>query len=207
MMQIPPLIPTLARAEATDAQFRRLVYATDRTLRGLARELASDTIMVSEWQHRMLTTLAEAHAQAGYHGRQRAGDLAPFDADDARFGNLAAQEELPFLQAFAYDVMGERYRDESGKLDAERVTQRAEMYLSRLYGTANEALALVDGGLIYWVLGEPETNHCTDCPELARNSPYFPGQLPTVPRGNQTICLGGCLCSLRTESGLVGFQP
>lgn len=210
-MQIPPLIPTLQRAEAgSEAEFRRLIHATDRTLRDLARQVAAGEMLPSEWSGRMLTALSEAHARAGFHGRQRAGDLAAFDVDDTRFGNLAAQEEMEFLQSFEWDLMGDRYRGEDGTLDAAQVARRAEHYLGALYGTANEAMVLVASEPVWWILGEPESGpsgHCDMCPELAANSPYAPGSLPTYPRANRTPCLQNCYCRIQTESGLVGFTP
>lgn len=189
----------------TDADFRRLIHRTDRELRGLARDLAERRISVPEWGGRMLGTLAEAHARAGFHGRQRAGDRAPFDTDDTRFGNLAAQEEQHFLHSFEQDLLAGRYRTEAGDLDVEAVTRRGEAYLRGLYATANEAMAWTDGGRIWWRLG-PTDQNCVDCVELAEHSPYTPARLPTVPGAAKTICNVGCACFLETESGLTGFR-
>lgn len=189
----------------SDAAFRRLVHRADRELRGHVAALATGDLTPEEWHGRMLATLAEAHAQAGYQGRLRAGDTAPFDADDRRFGQLVAQEELSFLDAFRRDLEGGRYMGEDGALDEAAVVRRTEMYAARLHGTANEALALVADEEIAWVLGD--TDHCRSCLRLAENSPYRAGMLPTVPRGGRTICLVACGCRIETASGLVGFAP
>lgn len=203
---IPPLLPRAAHfAASADADFRRMVSNVERKLQGLAKAVAREEITPAWWWNEMLEELASAHARAGFHGRQRAGDLAPFDVDDTRFGALAAQEELPFLQAFQWDLMGERYRDEDGALDAAAIGRRAEFYLSRLYATANEAMAWTDGGRVHWRLGAAD--HCSDCLELAQRSPYEIDRLPTVPGASQTLCKMACACFLETESGLRGFRP
>jgi hypothetical protein len=160
---------------------------------------------VDEWHTATLDALARHHADAGYHGRVRAGDTAPVDADDRAFGRLVAQEEMPFLDAFRRDVEGGRYTREDGILDREAIARRASMYAARLYGTANEALVLVADEAIEWRLGE--TDHCRSCLRLAANSPYPAGTLPTVPRGGKTECVTNCGCEIRTASGLAGFAP
>lgn len=189
----------------TDTAFRTLVAATEGRVRALVDRLVAGDLDTAAWQDRMLETLAEAHAQAGYRGRLRAGDTAPYDRDDTRFGALVADEEARFLWRFRRDIEGGRYGADEPETEA--IARRALFYVSRLYGTANEALALTADEPIWWRLGEPESSHCRSCPRLAENSPYPPGQLPTVPRGNQTTCKQNCLCWLETASGLIGFTP
>src|SRR5438552_3594131 len=128
----------------TAAPFRALLADVGGDVRETTAALAGGKIGVDEWHGIVLETLAEAHAQAGYLGRVRAGDTAPFDADDARFGQLVAQEEMPFLDGFRDDIAAGRYTGEEGTLDAGQVERRAQMYVARLYGTANEALGLTD---------------------------------------------------------------
>lgn len=192
---------------ATAAPFRALIAHVGEDLREITAALASRTISTPEWGGLMLEALAHGHAEAGYLGRVRAGDTAPFDLDDRRFGALVAQEEAPYLNAFEQDLLGGKYTQEDGTLDVERIQRRAALYVARIYGTANEALSLTIDEPIWWRLGEPETSHCRECPALAAGSPYAPGTLPTVPLGNATSCLSQCLCWLETASGLIGFHP
>lgn len=193
------------RESVTDTAFHRFTREVTADVDEITAHLAGGKIGVEEWAGIMLDTLAEAHAQAGFLGRQRAGDRAPFDTDDTRFGRLVAQEEWPYLSGFAHDIATGRYTGEDGALDVEAVGRRAGLYVARTYGTANEALALTDGGEIAWLLGPAD--HCRSCLTLAANSPYPPGSLPTVPRGGKTVCLQNCACRLETASGLRGFAP
>lgn len=193
------------RQPVTDAAFARFVADASADVREIVKSLASGKISVPEWGGVMLDALAEAHAQAAFLGRQRAGDLAPFDRDDQRFGQLVAQEEWPFLQGFERDLMAGRYTSAEGGLDVAAVGRRANLYVARTWGTANEALALTADEPIWWRLGDAD--HCRSCVALADGSPYRPGALPTVPRGGKTECLVSCACSLVTASGLRGFAP
>lgn len=182
----------------TDRQFRRFVAGVEGKLTSLVDQLAAGRITPEQWGGRMLVTLADAHAMAGYHGRQRAGDTAPFDHDDARFGNLVAQEEQAPLWAFERDVAAGRYADADGSLDAEAVTRRATLYTGRLYGTGNEALSLVDGSRFWWRLNEEGA--CPRCERMAAGSPYAPGTIAPPPSPHP-----GCRCTIETEGGLAGF--
>lgn len=188
-----------------DRALHRLAAQTEGKLAALVDHLAAGALTAATWHGRALAVLADAHALAGYHGRVRAGDTAPYDVDDVRFGALVAQEEQPYLERFAAELAGDRYRDAAGALDREAVTARARLYSARLYGTANEALVLVDGARVWWRLGD--TDHCRQCVALAEGSPYEPGALRVYPRTNATLCKQNCGCRVETESGLATFTP
>lgn len=49
---------------------------------------------------------------------------------------------------------------------------------------------------VRWVLGVPMTEHCDDCPRLARRVWPSYASLPTVPRAGDTQCLWKCYCHL-----------
>jgi len=193
---------------ATAAPFRQLLADTGSDVAETTAALAAGKIGLDEWHGILLETLAEAHAQAGYLGRLRAGDRAAFDDDDTRFGRLVAQEEMPFLDGFRDDLAAGRYGTPElvPGLDLNAIQRRAAMYVTRLSGTANEALALVADEEIEWLLGETEAT-CIDCMRLATGSPYQVGTLPTYPRSGGTRCLSNCMCEIRTASGLEGFRP
>lgn len=168
---------------------------------------AAEKIDEKQFGDRMLSLLEDRHARAGFLGRQRSGDLAPFDEDDRRFGQLIADEESEFLDAFVSDLAAGRYRGAKGDLLTDQVRTRAQMYAGRLLGTANEAFAgtAEPTELIYWRLGGAE-EHCGECPDLAAGSPYRADSLPTYPRGNQTPCLFACRCFLERSDGTIGFK-
>jgi hypothetical protein len=204
----PAILQRRLRAPVTDAVFARFVDQAAGDVREIVESLAAGKIGAPEWAGIMLDALAEAHAQAAFLGRQRAGDRAPFDQDDTRFGQLTAQEEWPFLEGFARDLEAGRYTSFFGSLDVAAIDRRAQMYVARTFGTANEALGLADGGDLWWILGEgPGLVHCSQCPALAAGSPYRPGELHVWPLGNSTPCYQNCRCEIRTASGLRGFSP
>lgn len=204
-MTAAPLTRRL-RPSATDRAFRALIAQAGQDVRALVDRLVSGELDTSAWAGAMEETLAHAHAEAGYRGRLRAGDLAPFDRDDERFGALVAQEESAYLWRFRQDLEADKFGIDEP--ETEKIQRRALLYVARLYGTANEALALAAGGdeEWVWVLGETDAT-CTDCMRLATGSPYRAGALPTYPRSGTTRCLGNCKCEIRTASGLHGFAP
>lgn len=192
------------RPSATDTAFRSLVAEARQDVRALATALVSGDLTPAQWSDQMLETLVQAHAEAGYRGRLRAGDLAPYDRDDLRFGQLVAQEQMAWLWKFQRDLEGGRYG--TGEPDAAAIQRRAQLYVTRLYGTANEALALVAGDDEEWVWSLGVGDTCSGCIRLAQNSPYR-GRPPTMPKMGQTPCLANCLCSCQASSGLETFAP
>ena len=80
------------------------------------------------------------------------------------------------------------------------IETRALLYNERIRGTANRGAldALPPWTEIDWVLG-PNENHCEDCPELAKNGPYRPDTIPTLPGEGMTECLVNCKCKLRID--------
>jgi hypothetical protein len=204
-LHVSPDLQRRLRESVTDTAFHRFVAETTADVEEITAHLAGGKIGVEEWSGIMLDTLAEAHAQAGFLGRQRAGDRAPFDTDDTRFGQLVAQEEWPFLSGFAHDIATGRYTGEDGTLDVEAIRRRAGLYVARVFGTANEALLLTSGEKVWWILGDKD--HCSGCLRLAAGSPYGPGELKVAPRSGATQCLSQCGCVCRTDSGLETFNP
>lgn len=187
---------------ATDRAFRAVVADAGKDVRALVSLLVAGDLTPAEWHDQMLEALAQAHAEAGYRGRVRAGDTAPFERDDIRFGQLVAQEEQRFLDGFRRDLEAGRYAD-----SPDAIGRRADLYVQRLYGTANEALALTvggDGERWHWVRGKDDS--CRSCIRLEENSPYN-GLPPTLPRMGRTECLSACGCRAFSDSGLETFAP
>lgn len=194
------------RPSSTDRAFRTLVGEAEQDLGALVSALAQGDLSAAEWHDQVLEVLVHAHAEAGYRGRLRAGDEAAFDRDDVRFGQLVVQEEMQFLDGFRRDLETGRYTGEDGSLDAAAVGRRANLYAARLYGTANEALALVAGDEEVWVWKTAPGETCSGCVRLEENSPYR-GMPPTLPKMCRTPCLSNCKCACYSESGLETFAP
>ncbi len=181
---------------------------------GTARRAADDAARAyakdgdaGAFSERMIDLMKTGHTRAAVIGRQRAGDFAPEESDDAGFAELIVEGEQPFLDAFAGDLRSGRYVDEDGTLDLAAISRRAQLYPARMTGTANETFVLASGDdEIDWVLGEPETGHCEDCPDIAAGNPYTAETLPSYPGDNSTSCLFQCRCSLERADGMTAFS-
>jgi hypothetical protein len=147
--------------------------------------------------------LIRGHAQAGYLGRRRAGDHAPYDQDDTEFGRMIAEEQQEFLQGFVEDLSTGRYDGEDGRPMAEPILRRAQLYVERMRGSANEAFRLASWEPMSWRLGA--SDHCADCLGLAAGSPYEDGELRQVPRDASTLCQLNCACELARSDGVTAF--
>lgn len=153
---------------------------------------------------RLADSLDQWHAEAAYHGRQQAGDLAPMDADDREFGRVAAEEDLEYLDGFHQAIAAGKYVDDDGAVTA-GMENRADMYVTALERSFNEAFVLAsdEGDSFWWKLGG--VNNCPDCIELAGGGPYPAAEMPTVPGGGATQCLTRCNCFLERSDGVNGF--
>jgi hypothetical protein len=149
--------------------------------------------------------LIRGHAQAGYLGRRRAGDHAPYDQDDTEFGRMIAAEQQEFLAGFVEDLAGGRYEGEDGRPQAEPILRRAVLYVERMRGSANEAfrLASLPEEQIEWRLGG--SDHCDSCLGMAAGSPYTVETLRSAPRDGSQICLMNCRCGLIRDDGVTAF--
>jgi hypothetical protein len=154
----------------------------------------------------MLAALEQGHTRAALIGRRRAGDLAPLDADDKRFGSLQAREDMRYLRNFLEDLSIGKYVRDDGSLNTGRIERRALLYPQGMTGTANETFVLASNPetLWTWKLG-PVTAHCEDCPSFAAGSPYRSAELPAYPGDGSTACLFNCGCELFRDDGLTGF--
>lgn len=185
----------------SQARLDALIRETRREAQSLAEQVAAGSLSPRAFGDRLIATLEDAHTAAIVIGRQHAGDRAPVEADDRRFGEEVASGEAEFLAGFVSDLQAGRYEGDAG------VVQRALLYADRVSGSANEAFALtLDPAEVFtWHLGAGEP-HCEDCPDLAAGGPYTADTLPTYPRAGGTACLSRCTCHLSTESGREAFQ-
>lgn len=196
------------KRSATQSDMDRLTNSTIRRVNRLVTRLQSEKITLPEFQADFHDLLVEKHARAAFLGRTRAGDKAPFEADDLQFGALIAEDEAKFLDRFVLEMLLKKptVSHDDGSLDFARIRARAQMYAGRLTGTANQTFVLAsdEKELFDWILGA--TEHCEVCPAIASAGPYTTYTLPTYPRANQTPCLFNCDCTLKRRSdGKLGF--
>ena len=160
-----------------------------------------------EFGKRLTEILAERHGAAAALGRQRAGSKGKRTRLDDYVGVTVMQREQAHLGKFVQEILLGRYTDEDGNAKVSQLKRRAESYLGRMVGTANETFVMASGkeALFTWVLGGAE-KHCSACPSLAAGSPYTSRTLPTMPKKNQTPCLMNCLCHLLRDDGMKGFE-
>jgi hypothetical protein len=190
----------------TQAEYERFVRRFDKRLMVLIRRLnrTGDTV---EFGEGMVALLEQAHLGAAWRGRILAGDRRRIQDFDRSFAREIAATQADFLLDWLDQIDDGRYSDAAGFLNLAAMRQRGRYYLERLRGSANDAfLAASDAEEMFdWELGIAE--HCEDCLELARYSPYRERELPTTPGRCQTACRTKCKCKLRRQSdGLAGFD-
>lgn len=156
------------------------------------------------FRQEMATILTRAHTRAVYLGRYAGGDETPPDADDRVFAERVMRDEAQFLDRFVEAIGEGRYTLPDGSLQSRTVRERAELYLYRVQGTANEAWALTTPETLTWHLDETAEN-CEDCLSYAAGGPYDWHSLPAVPRDGSTACKTGCRCLLVTAAGETSF--
>lgn len=106
--------------------------------------------------------------------------------------------------AIGFDTRGNFFNGEEEvlRIKEEAIESRAELYANALYSTAVRAWAssFPLGTKFYWRLDSNE-NHCRDCPEWAKGSPYVLHTLPAFPGDGKSQCVTNCRCWLETENG------
>ncbi|OGF05248.1 MAG: hypothetical protein A2W00_04685 [Candidatus Eisenbacteria bacterium RBG_16_71_46] len=189
-----------------NAQLIALIEAGGASVLDFLGADAAGSMSVSEFGDFMRTLLSEAHAQAAYLGRSLAGSAAAFGEADLLFGASVMAEQESYLASFLADIESGKYTLEDGTLNLARIGRRAEMYVDRLLGTANEAWVrtLPPETVLWWKLSV--VDHCADCPVLADGSPYTAATVPGFPGDASTACRTNCKCWLERETGETGFK-
>lgn len=173
-------------------------------------QLFDGKITSFEFADKLHELLIRSHESAQLLGRQRAGVLHGLDETDRQVALFHLQEQGSFLAGFSADLVDkkDRYWD-SDKQEWKKgaVARRAQMYGSRLRGTASIAFETNSPGdsWFYWRLGAAE--HCEDCIDLAARSPWKKGELPVFPGDGGTECLVNCKCHLERDDGVKSFPP
>lgn len=160
-------------------------------------------------------TITGGYAEAHRLGRSLAGDAAEDAAGDMAaalmfwHGSNGVPGEVRYWEGFTTAVQAGEYGEpgsESNPPKREALKRRAQSYTRRFrtLAYAGWVAALGEGALIDWLLGDPQTAHCPDCPEIAAGGPYTSETLPTLPGSSMLTCNSLCLCSLRSGDK-VGF--
>ncbi len=191
----------------TDASFAALVSGTRARLHALIDLVAGGDLDTFTFGLQMSEALRLAHTEAVILGRNLAGDLSPRELDDELFAAMVMRDQDKFLARFIGDIGAGRYSNDDGTLKLAQIKARANLYGSRLRGTANDVFVLASpvGALFAWhqLTVEP----CEDCPRWEAGSPYLESQLTTKPGMGQTQCGVNCGCVLvRIDDGVIGFS-
>ena len=200
----------LVRKRPTQAEFEKVLRGHRTQLQSLILQLNSGVLNIAEFGDEFYKLLLEGHADSWALGRQRAGDLTQSGPDDLLIARGIADGQSEFLNDFLNSLENDaRYRYEDGTFNLKIVTNRSDMYVSRMRATASEAFveASDSGDEFNWVLGDVE-EHCGDCPELASISPWTADTLFTHPGAGDTPCLTNCKCHLvRLSDEITAFLP
>jgi len=203
----------------TDADYQQAMRDVAGKLRNINDELTQGRISVDEWADRFDAELLEGHYQALRLGFERAGS---FDYDEEKLRGVARgikDTESEFLSGYMdadgetwhpgwianlRDVEDGRYHNDDGTFKDGSLDSRADLYVGRMRGSANEAFVEASDpeAEITWELGP--TEHCPDCLDMADGNPYTADTLFAYPGDGSQICLGNCACQLEI-AGVRGF--
>lgn len=194
----------------TQAEFEGVLKRHRNDLQSLILQLNNGVLNIAEFGDEFYKLLLEGHGNTWALGRQRAGDLSGIGDDDFLIARGIADGQSEFLNDFLNALeTNPRYRYEDGTFNLRIISNRSDMYVSRMRATASEAFVEASDSdeEFNWVLGAVE-EHCGDCPELASISPWTADTLFTHPGEGDTPCLTNCKCHLvRIGDGITSFKP
>jgi len=191
----------------TQTRFERTFAKHSRQANNIVKKLANKDLDAEQFGDAFDALLWKAHTDAITLGRKRAGDYAPQHEDDQNLALDIKDSDADYLNSFIDDIKSGRYTLEDGSLNADAIQSRAQLYIRKTRGSANESFvnASDDDDYFIWQLGF--TEHCSDCIDLAAGSPYSKDELWTYPGQGDTVCLGNCACNLqRVSDGRKGFE-
>ena len=193
--------------------------AVAKRLEDVNNRLTSGKLSVDEWATEFDAELLEGHLTALRLGFERAGS---FDYDESRLAGVARgikDTESEFLTGYTgsegewhpgwianlKDPADLRYHDQDGNLRPGSLDSRADLYVGKMRGSANQAFveASPEDTEYDWDLSGGES--CGDCIELSEGGPYTADTLYTYPGWGDTECLGRCACVVIRSDGQRGF--
>ena len=174
-------------AAAIEDEMRQHQEATFEVLDNATEQLYEGRLNIPQWQVVIALELKAAHLAQSMFAVGGKANLTPVNY--GRVGGVLA-DEYRFLNQFAQDI------------GAGQVSRAQALARVKQYGRATQqafwrefAQATPDTEVIYWELNIAE--HCSDCIDLATNSPYTAETIPTFPGAGETECRGNCKCNLR----------
>src|SRR5438128_1209414 len=118
----------MPRTRPTQADLDQMLNGKRGEVKDIVYRYVAGILPEADFSREMRQVLIRGHAMAGYLGRRRAGDFAPYDEDDTTFGQMIADEQVPFLTGFQADLQSNRYEAEDGRPMALPILRRAQMY-------------------------------------------------------------------------------
>lgn len=204
------LAPAKSTKIPSEQDFRRFLLRVRADAETLLSALVANDIDPRQWADEFKLLLNDGHASAWVLGRRRGGDFAEAGETDELIGTGYADTQADFLLNFLDDLQGDRYLDDEGQYIADHIRNRTDLYIQNMRGTSGAAfVAASDPEEEYeWSLNDFVEEHCTDCPDLASQSPWDESTLFAYPGDGNTACLGNCKCKLvRQSDGRASFDP
>lgn len=193
----------------TDAQFGRMVLATQGKIDQLGSRLFRGILNPLEYIEALFDVLERAHTEAVVMGRKIGGDMSPIEADDELFAQLVMDREAIYLQNFQNDLLVGRYIGADGDLKLAQINARARLYAGKLRATANETFVLSSETTDTFIWADIALESCEQCPIIARGGPYTVDQLNAIgyPGQGRQPCRTNCGCVLiRSRDKVFGFS-
>lgn len=183
----------------TNRTYKNLLIDTRAEITSLIDNFAAGYMDGAGFADHMDNILERAHEKAARLGRLKAGDFTAAEFADSAMAQIAMDTQAEFLAGFGDAIDAGRYLDEFGLVDKAALARRADFYLDRVRGTANEAFVAASGpdALIIWrTIGE----NCAGCNALAAASPHKASTMTHFPGDGKTECMVRCDCVLIRKS-------
>lgn len=191
-------------------ELRTLAASYGEGVYDILLRVVQGTLTVEAAQDLFRSLATARHRDAHILGQEVAGVQTVVRGLATDRGTMMGLTELSYFRGFlaALDGTDPRYFDaEAGAWRESEIARRAGMYTPKMESSAS--WGWVDNHeaqqQFNWILGAAD--HCTDCPILADQSPYYRETLYTMPRQSDTPCMGNCKCRVETVQGVAAFDP
>lgn len=182
------------------ADFESIVARHRRDVARLVKRFESGSITPDEFGDRLDAIIWKGHSDSVTLGRRAAGVRGRQTDADQLLGLDIKDREAEWLNAFADDLKGQKYRLADGALNYSRIEQRANMYSVKYRATVAESALDNSPAEELWLWRLGPTEHCPTCSMMASAGPLTRNELWTVPGACDTECLLGCACYLERAS-------